>query len=359
MTIIKILNSSAKNTGIARYIEGIPASEIFSLQILNSEYPGKIIKPKFKYMPWSIKVNKPRIVFDIKDLEHFIFIYSSQGTPIISDNMNNQFIIIHDILPLKYNPKKGVRKYIKKQIEKFRDSKRIITPSNYTKERLVKEFNYNVNKIDVIPPYISPNLTITTKNKEELKKELNLPLDKKIIMNVSGGTPNKGNNELPIIMKMLTNDFILIYIGSEIKGEKIINKQNIDDNILSKYYQASDLYLSTSYDEGFGIPPIEAQYFGVPVVARKLEVFEETMGNTYIKFEDWNNVTDVYEGFDLDHADGYWRQWYYTIMGGYNEKNEYIEKGRENAKKYTYDVFKTNWLNWKEKYYKEGDKNVE
>ena len=359
MTTIKILNSSAKNTGIARYVEGIPNSEIYSLQILNSEYPGKVIKPKFKYLTWSIKVNKPEFVFDIKDLKDYVFIYSSQATPIISNDIHNQFVIIHDILPLKYNPKRGVRKYIKKQIEKFKDAKRIITPSNYIKERLVKEFNYNANKIDVIPPYISPNLIITTKSKEELRKELNLPLNKKIIMNVSGGTPNKGNDELPIIMKMLSNDFILIHIGPEIKGEKIINIQNIDDNILSKYYQACDLYLSTSYDEGFGIPPIEAQYFGISVIARKLEVFEETMRNTYIKFEDWNNITDVYEGFDnLDQADGYWRQWYYTIMGGYNLKDEYAEKGKENAKKYIYDVFKDNWLKWKENYYKEGDKNV-
>jgi len=359
MTTIKILNSSTKNTGIARYAEGIPNSEIYSLQILNSEYPGKVIKPKFKYLTWSIKVNKPEFLFDIKDLKDYVFIYSSQATPIISNDIHNQFVIIHDILPLKYNPKRGVRKYIKKQIEKFKDAKRIITPSNYIKERLVKVFNYNANKIDVIPPYISPNLIITTKSKEELRKELNLPLNKKIIMNVSGGTPNKGNDELPIIMKMLSNDFILIHIGPEIKGEKIINIQNIDDNILSKYYQACDLYLSTSYDEGFGIPPIEAQYFGISVIARKLEVFEETMRNTYIKFEDWNNITDVYEGFDnLDQADGYWRQWYYTIMGGYNLKDEYAEKGKENAKKYIYEAFKDNWLKWKENYYKEGDKNV-
>jgi len=344
---MKILNSSARNTGIARYIEGIPNSIIYSLQILNSEYPGKVIKPKFKHLPWFIKVNKPGIAFNIKDLEHFTFIYSSQATPIISNDINNQFVIIHDILPIKYNPKRGVRKYIRNQIEKFRDAKRIITPSNYTKEQLIKNFSYNGNKIDVIYPYISPNLTITSKSKEELRKELNLPIDKKIIINVSGSTPNKGNNELPIIMKMLPSDFILVHIGPEIKGEKIINIQNIDDNLLSKYYQASDLYLSTSYDEGFGIPPIEAQYLGVPVIGRKLKVFEETMGNTYIKFDDWNNITDVYEGFDnLDQAEGYWRQWCYTIMGGYNEKDEYIEKSRENAKKYTFEQFQANWLKW-------------
>jgi len=345
--IMEILNSSAKNTGVARYIQGIPDGEIYSLRILLNEYPGKIIEPKFEFSPWTIKVTKPKIIFDVKGLENYTFIYSSQATPIVSNNINNQFVIIHDILPLKYNPKKGVRKYIKSQIERFRDAKRIITPSNYTKERLAKEFNYDMNKIDVIPPYISPNLTITKKSKEELRKELNLPLDKKIIINVAGGTPNKGNDELPIIMKMLSNDFILIHIGSKIKGEKIINIQNIDDNLLSKYYQASDIYLSTSYDEGFGLPTIEAQYLGVPVIARKLKVFEETMGNTYIKFEDWNHITDIYEGYDnLDQAEGYWKQWYYTIMGGYNEKDEYIEKGKENAKKYTFEQFQAKWLKW-------------
>jgi len=345
--IMEILNSSAKNTGVARYIQGIPYGEIYSLRILLNEYPGKIIEPKFEFPPWTIKVTKPKIIFDVKGLENYTFIYSSQATPIISNDINNQFVIIHDILPIKYNPKRGVRKYIKKQIEKFKDAKRIITPSSYTKEKLVKEFNYNVNKIDVIYPYISHNLTLTTKSKEELRKELNIPLDKKIIINVAGGTPNKGNNELPIIMKMLPNDFILIHIGPEIKGERIINIQNIDDNLLSKYYQASDLYLSTSYDEGFGLPPIEAQYLGIPVIARKLKVFEETMGNTYIKFEDWNHITDIYEGYDnLDQAEGYWKQWYYTIMGGYNEKDEYIEKGKENVKKYTLEQFQANWLKW-------------
>lgn len=44
--------------------------------------------------------------------------------------------------------------------------------------------------------------------------------------------------------------------------------------------QDSDIYLCTSFDEGLGLPLLEAQYAGLPVVAPDAKVFHEVLGES-------------------------------------------------------------------------------
>ncbi len=55
---------------------------------------------------------------------------------------------------------------------------------------------------------------------------------------------------------------------------------------LTAYYRAADVYLCTSAHEGFGLPLIEAMYYGVPVVARSTGGTPEAMGNAGVRYDE-------------------------------------------------------------------------
>ena len=48
-----------------------------------------------------------------------------------------------------------------------------------------------------------------------------------------------------------------------------ITETTLDETTLQKMYKCADMYLCGSCSEGFGIPQLEAQYFGVPVVTTR------------------------------------------------------------------------------------------
>lgn len=52
----------------------------------------------------------------------------------------------------------------------------------------------------------------------------------------------------------------------------------VNDELLSTYYLASDLFISASKHEGFFVPAIEAQYFGLPVIALDSTAVPDTTG---------------------------------------------------------------------------------
>lgn len=52
----------------------------------------------------------------------------------------------------------------------------------------------------------------------------------------------------------------------------------VPDETARELIQGFDLFLSTSHDEGLGLPLLEAQFAGMPVVAPDQEVFREVLG---------------------------------------------------------------------------------
>lgn len=132
-------------------------------------------------------------------------------------------------------------------------------------------------------------LTIIEKN--NLRKKLNLPLDKKII--VTAGGENKyakigKEHLLPIIHKILNKKTILIVIGIE-KNSQIWTRKNIfpmgvidfSEGFLD-YLKIADLYLD-SYPMSGGTALIDAINCGVPALSLKstilqLDYFMKTSG---------------------------------------------------------------------------------
>jgi glycosyltransferase involved in cell wall biosynthesis len=62
-------------------------------------------------------------------------------------------------------------------------------------------------------------------------------------------------------------------------ADKVVFCGYLNDASLGALYKASDVFVCPSFYEGFGMPPIEAMSFGIPVVASNRTALPEVLGN--------------------------------------------------------------------------------
>lgn len=88
-----------------------------------------------------------------------------------------------------------------------------------------------------------------------------------------------------------SDDLIKRIISHPKYGNLLFWEDNLDDSGLINLFRVSDLFVALSIDEGFGLPLLEAQYLGLPVVARDISVFREVAPASY--FVDCDNPREV------------------------------------------------------------------
>jgi glycosyltransferase involved in cell wall biosynthesis len=82
----------------------------------------------------------------------------------------------------------------------------------------------------------------------------------------------------------LMGDFVEALENHPQQGLKLFWLTEASDEFLAKIYESCSCLLAASIDEGFGLPLVEAMYYGKPVLARDIEVFRETGGANYKYF---------------------------------------------------------------------------
>lgn len=77
----------------------------------------------------------------------------------------------------------------------------------------------------------------------------------------------------------------------------VITVESPSDGELASLYRAANIFMFTSLNEGFGWPPLEAQTFGLPVIASNIPLFHETLGSSayFIKSDPNVEVADFLE----------------------------------------------------------------
>lgn len=115
-------------------------------------------------------------------------------------------------------------------------------------------------------------------NKQEARKQLGLPNDSKILLFSANSLDdeNKGLDRLINALESLrVPNMILVCLGSN-NPEKAIRETSFpivcagyvnEQNKLSKYYSAADLFMQCSLEETFAQAPLEAMACGLPVVS--------------------------------------------------------------------------------------------
>ena len=174
--------------------------------------------------------------------------------------------------------------------------------------------------------------------KDELRRKLNLPIDRFLILSVIRFNPQKNIMAMLEIAQKVSADknFIFIILGDgEEKSivEKKISASKIDNVKLlgyqknvNEYLLASDLFLSTSLWEGLPYSLIEATRAGIPIVA------SDVIGNNEVVFDKHNGY--LFQVDDIDSAA--------QLLKGLRDSNKTLETFGQNSKKVFKEYFVLN-----------------
>lgn len=248
----------------------------------------------------------------------------------------NQIVSHHDITYIRY-PESFSKKFagLYRSIIPLmlKNSKKIITVSEFSKseisnyfkipkEKFVviyngvdkEKFNFSETKDSEALVYI---LAVSSRNFHKNFQGLIESFNnvKNNIENVSlyivGGSDIKSFNNVELSLENLKQEKRIHFLG------------RVDDEELVKLYQNASLFVFPSFYEGFGIPPLEAQACGCPVIASDKASMPEVLSDSVLYFDPFSK-----------------EQLSEKILFYYNNcelKNQLVKKGLENSKKFNWE----------------------
>src|ERR1035437_3056531 len=352
-----------KQTGVGRYtknivlnLQKIDEKNKYFLFVRSKDYENikkritnpnwRIIKTNIRWHSISEQLRLPHLLKKEKlDLMHFPYF----SVPIF---YNKPYVVtIHDLIinhfstgkastlayPL-YLAKRAAYKFvIKKAAEK---AKKIITPSNATKQEIIEHLKISENKIDVAHEASEvkfSDIKLKTDNPEIFAK--------KYFLYIGNAYPHKNLDRLLRAFKKIENvdsNLKLILVGKKDYFYKQFEAVNESNNVIF-YGNASDSELASLYAnaialvapslmEGFGLPVLEAMTLRCLVIASDIPSFREIAGENVIYFnpQDENDILTKLKDI-LENSEKY--------------KQEKLEKAFEKSQQFSWEKAAAQTLN--------------
>jgi glycosyltransferase involved in cell wall biosynthesis len=222
-----------------------------------------------------------------------------------------EVVTVHDIFPVTgrdYSTPEFQRKFSALLREAVRRAARVITPSAYTAEQLVQHLQVPRDRLRVIPEGV--DLPVRHLTPEERTQERERLVGQGKVMLLSVGVIQTRKNTLAAVraLETLPPRFQMVLAGGDGHGSEAVHnyirRQGLDSRVrllghvpahkLPALYQAADVFLFPSLEEGFGLPVLEALANGLPVVASRTSSLPEVAGEAAL-YVDPSNPRDIAE----------------------------------------------------------------
>ncbi len=268
----------------------------------------------------------------LKDEEYDILHYADPMIPPVKIRKTS-VITVHDNPAILLNSNlyfsntfsnRLTKKFLKRNIDRYMDFENILTNSNYVKTSLL-EYGFT-GSIETISHPVAPYFK-KLQGRDKIRNELGLPDGKTLLLSVSTNVKRKNLDIIEKAMKMLPDNFVLVRVGESIG--RSITFQNVSKEKLNKIYNACDVLLMPSIEEGLGLPVIEGFATGIPVVASDIEVFHE-IGKDAVEYIDPMNVQSLIEG----------------INTAVQNRDKMIYRGNKIVPEFSFEVFKEKMLHY-------------
>lgn len=318
-------------------------------------------------VPWyslAEQIKLPKIFasqnLDLLHVPHFNvpILYRRKFIVTIHDLIHHQFAESSTTTrnPLFFKIKRfGYRKVIDHTIK---NSQRIIVPSNFVKNEIIRTFRVNPDKVIVTYEAAEEEyFQSRNKNKPGLD-ELQTGFgggEGSYLIYVGNAYPHKNLerllNAVSIIAKQHSRSELLsspkTHSGSESKLKLVIvcprdifwkrvqseiKQRQLEDSVelkgymepqeLTKLFQKATAYVFPSLSEGFGIPGLNAMASGLPVVCSNIPTLKEVYGDAALYF-DPHNPKDIAEKI-------------HQVISDDKIRSDLVKKGKSQVQKYSW-----------------------
>lgn len=229
-------------------------------------------------------------------------------------------LTIHDVIYERYPQTIPFRyRIFYKLFSRFgaKTSLKILTVSEFSKKEISFFYKIPLAKIVVTPLGVDKKFDQAiklTKKEARLKIKNHYNIDKKYILFLGQIFKRRRplemirafyrishrflNYQFLIIGRNLTNPYIDIeqicdYFNKKAKRKIFLRFSYVNDYDLVYIYRGAELFIYLSDYEGFGLPPLEAQRCGVPVVSSKISPLSDILKNGAWLIEDNGSVKEI------------------------------------------------------------------
>lgn len=164
-----------------------------------------------------------------------------------------------------------------------------------TRKHQKNDYQYVDNGVDT--QKFSP-----AKDKNALRRQLNLPEDKKICIWAGTFIPRKDADTLArAILNLKGEEVFFVFCGTGPLFNQTKNTLKNCKNVLftgqiqniQDYFKAADFYVSTSLSESFHLTVYEAMACNIPVILSNIEAYANLKGNKAVLFFDVGNYQAI------------------------------------------------------------------
>ena len=221
-----------------------------------------------------------------------------------------------------------------------RKAVRIVTLSEYSKWQIVKYLRVPETKISVIYCGVNPIFAPQDRRAALSEIQQKFGLDGPYLLYVGNLKPHKNVMTLLRAFAYLRSrqgwQHQLLIVGDDTEGREVLLKycddkqlsswvhieSHVREELLPKVYAGADLLVLPSFEEGFGLPIIEAMACGTPVVCSRAASLPEVAADAAVLF-DPHNYQEL-----ADHI--------HTVLGSFQVRTQLRERGFERAKYFSW-----------------------
>lgn len=314
--------------------------------LTDREIPVDIVETNIGHYSLAEQTELPRLLKSLRpDLVHFPHF----NHPVL---YRGKFVVtIHDLTLSQYAERGGkLKKYAYHWVisHAARKSEKILTVSDFVKNDLARVLKIPKNKIVTTYNGVDQKFCKIT-NPRALKQTEKYGIDKQYILYVGQWREHKNLIRLIEAFYQIANEkkfedkLDLVFAGrpdpkfpylitkvKELGLRKVVKFTGfVEDADLPILYNNAEMFVFPSLSEGFGLPGLEAQSCGIPLLASNRTCFTEIFGSGALYF-DPENVSDMAEKI-------------LKVLEDKDLKSELIEKGFKNAERFDWQdvAFKT------------------
>ena len=296
-------------------------------EALAAELGAEIVGKRIGH-PWE-QWDLPR---ELRQRENPLLINLMSTAPII---YKNQIATLHDInfvrFPKSYSRSFGLfyRFLIPMMLKRIR---MLLTVSNFSKKEISQYYKIREDLIKVIENAVSENMT----SPQHLKKNKINDGKIKYVLAVSSTNYHKNFQRLvDAFIRLPEGDQTMLYVVGEESASFRANEISVHDHPSIKFlgrvtdpelvslYQGASVFAFPSLYEGFGIPPLEAQANGCPVVASNMAAIPEVLKDSAIYFDP----------LDIDAM----TRALHAVLNNESLRGDLIQKGYTNVARFSWE----------------------
>ena len=292
-----------------------------------------------------------------RNREYDIFHDPNQIGCFFHDSPSAKILTVHDLSPMihpRMHPRERVRKHRTILPIIMKNTELVVVPSNATGNDVHELLSVERDRIRTIYPGCDHLKEAVPEEFSKVKKRMEILSERPfIILSVSVLEPRKNVDLLIDAFDLFCTkvkdpeDMFLVIVGecgwkygrilkrisSSRFRNNIIRAGGVSEGVLVSLYRNSDVFVYISQKEGFGFPPLEAQYFGLPAIISSDNALREVSGGGTVVIGLDNERQRTAQNLC---------ECLMEMRASPDYRKEFSVKGKRNARKYTTKKFANN-----------------